>query len=249
MAEMTVTTPIIIEQITVDCKNADTLRQAMLWNIEPQRLFDYLRKIADIDLSHPTFQKNKCYLWTGAVRDEIQKGSQHGVFKINENQNMHAHRIMYILVYGIPVDIVGMTEPCPCGAISSRTKQRKIYKSCCRPEVRHICKDITGCDFDGRCVNPLHMLIGTREENQHDIHRHDTDAGGVFPGETHPNTKLKNEIVVRIWEDMKAQKLTLKDIAKKFNVSSIEEKRGPLLREKILKGFMIKEMQGEFIFH
>ena len=211
--------------ILLDLLNKDLINRANEWNIDIFRFQNYFSKIEGIQIENNTvtFQKDKCYMWTGACKSN-QKGAQHGVFKINETQEMNAHRIIYILAYGIPLDIVNILDPCPCGAISKKGTTKgnsKTYKSCCRPEVRHLCMDITGKDSNGRCVNPLHMKIGIKIENQHDIRRHRTGRGKIQIGNNHPNVKVNEDVVKAFWDDFKTNETftTLKQMSEKYNIS------------------------------
>jgi hypothetical protein len=185
-------------------------------------------------ITEPTkmvFERDTCRIWTGTKQSKQgTKGGNHGLFVLN--QKLHgAHRFMYTMAHGIPPDLpnVRPRDPCPCGALNVKTKQPKRYDHCCRPVIRHICKDINGNDFDGSCVNPLHMTLGTFEENQHDIRRHGTAKGGVAKGDKTGWATMTNEIAQQVWEEIqqrgteqkegKREHLGIKELCVKYNIS------------------------------
>lgn len=201
-----------------------TLRNAQNWGIDisKKRITSFLSKIDGIDVDNPTFEENKCYVWNAAGSNYSKKGSKHGVFRINKGQGrdslLASSRVMYILTYGIPTDIVDRMAACPCGK-KGRDGTAKSYGSCCRPMVLHKCKDITGKDHDGKCMNPLHLYLGIAAENQHDIRHHGTGKGGIFKGETAYQAKMTNDQARAVWADIQGKTDTLKNIALKHGVS------------------------------
>jgi hypothetical protein len=164
-----------------------------------------------------TFDSDTCCLWKGSVRPKNQKGVQHGIFPI-EGQTIAPHRLMYIICFGLPIDITDPKNLCPCGA-QGRKKLPKTYGSCCRQMVLHKCKEITGKDHDGACVNPLHLKLGTAAENQHDIRVHSTGKGGVKPGETAYQAKMTDNVAKEIRNAIQEKNTTLKEVAIRFGVS------------------------------
>ena len=180
-----------------------------------------------------TFSREKCSVWTGpkeARTNPSGKGCQHGVFSTFK-RNRGAHRLMYMMAYDIPPDLpnVRPRDPCPCGALNVKTNQPKKYDHCCKKIIRHLCKDINGNDFDGLCVNPLHMALGTFEENQHDIRRHKTGRGGVAKGDKTKWASMTNEKSQQLWEEIQQRQLEkdegkrehigIKELKVKYNVS------------------------------
>lgn len=179
------------------------------------------------------FNKSECAVWTGPKETRTNpsgKGCQHGVFSYFK-RNRGAHRLIYMMVYGIPQDLpnVRPRDPCPCGAVNVKTKQPKKYDHCCKLIIRHRCKEINGNDFDGSCVNPLHMSLGTFAENQHDIRVHKTGKGGVAKGEKTQWATMSNEKAQQVWEDIQQRdqqkkegtrkNIGIKELASKYGIS------------------------------
>lgn len=167
-------------------------------NVNNAVLQRFVQKIDGFFLDTPYFDVDRCYLWTGAGRKPIEglshKGRQHGTFNCNQTL-IPAHRLIYILTYGIPNDVVHKSDPCPCGS-------EKVYKSCCRFEVRHQCITITNEDHNGLCVNPLHLKLGDHSANQHDIRIDGTGKGKISAGEKHHKCSITEEIARNIWSDL-----------------------------------------------
>lgn len=69
------------------------------------------------------------------------------------------------------------------------------------------------CDVRN-CVRPSHLFLGTQRDNLDDM----TVKGRRIHGDTHPNSKLTSEDVIRLRE-MRTRGVRLKDIAKVFGVS------------------------------
>jgi hypothetical protein len=69
------------------------------------------------------------------------------------------------------------------------------------------------CD-NPRCVNPLHLFLGTQAENMRDM----TSKGRRAAGDTHGNTAIRDYQLPWI-RSMLASGITAKDIARAFGVS------------------------------
>lgn len=184
-------------------------------NMTEDKFNSFLSLIDGIDMKDATFHKHKCYLWKGPSSKK-KKGSNHAHVK---GFGEKGHRLMGIMVYDIPKDLVKPKQPCPCGETNKFGKV-KTYMKCCRTLVRHVCKEINGEDHDGLCLNPLHLRLGTTEENQHDIRVHNTGRGGVFLGEKSYQAKMTDVKAAQVWEEIKLKNhKELKEIAKKFEIS------------------------------
>lgn len=70
------------------------------------------------------------------------------------------------------------------------------------------------CDVPG-CVNPDHLYLGTHLDNVRDMVVRGRCRPAILPGETHPNSKLKNEDVMEI----RRSALTAKQLAEKFCIT------------------------------
>lgn len=174
-----------------------------------QIFMDYAKLIPGAEIN-----VDACMHW-GLAHNDLG----YGVYNI-QGHNIHTHRLVYMAVFGTPADPLPRTDPCKCGS-------GKQYGSCCRAVVRHICQDVCpDCDVSqiSKCLNPMHMQLGTQTDNQRDIARHGTGRGKVMPGETHPQAKMSNEKAMEVWQDIKAGKegygrVKLKEIAEKHSVS------------------------------
>ncbi len=164
-----------------------------------------IEKVNDV-----VFSRDCCYLWKPHGRTVPVKGGNHGTFKTSLGALIPAHRVMYILYKGIPEDLVGHDDLCPC-------ESGHRYQSCCHPEVTHQCVKITGKDSDGRCVNPLHLELGNRKSNQHDIRVHGTGRGKIHKGNDHPCVSITEEKAREIWKD-KLTGMPLKRVAELHEV-------------------------------
>jgi hypothetical protein len=174
---------------------------------------NFFSKIEEIDADDPSFVQNKCYLWTGAKRQTAQqKGNQHGQFNCGNQKTVLAHRFMHILTGELKYDDGDRDAPCPCHS-------GKKYGYCCRPQVNHKCKEITGEDHNGACVNPFHLALGTAAENQHDIRIHGTAKGGYAPGAAAHQATMSDEKAAEVWADIQGKEITLKAVAAKHGIS------------------------------
>lgn len=210
----------------------DLIKHTQDWKIDfNEKIFEnFLNNIEGIDVKNPVFYENKCNLWTGAKQHKTEnfKGGNHGYFNLKINskdfKTFGAHRLMYILAYGIPEDMASPRDPCPCGEQNTKAILKgsiKTYGSCCRKVVRHNCKEISGEDYDGQCVNPLHLKLGTQSENQHDIRKHGTGKGGVFKGETAYQAKYSDEQMKELWKDIQLREEQLQSREEKEDTSTI----------------------------
>jgi len=77
-------------------------------------------------------------------------------------------------------------------------------------EVDHLC-------FNTRCINPGHLQAVDPLEN---VRRANARPGGWHRGENNGNSKLNEDQVVQIKKLLKTAKLTYKEIAERFAVSS-----------------------------
>jgi len=175
------------------------------FQIETDRIAEYfLPKIVDTvsgpnpyDAKNPIFYPNRCYLWKSNTSQ--QSGGKHGMFRVNsEDKNMGAHKVMYILSYGLD----------PNSTLN----------------VCHICPEFGCPNSDGRCVNPLHLRLKSQKENMADKVREGRAKGGTFAKGHHPNQlhseekkQEAREIIMGLFRESLAGKRklrTLKDIAK-----------------------------------
>ena len=193
--------------------SAEMVARANLWgiNLTPEIFKNFITKIDGLDEKVPVFEHYRCYLWTAAHRTGPSvKGNCHGTFNCGDGELINAHRLSYILAYGIPSDAVNRTDPCPCGE-KNKDGTSKRYQSCCRSQILHMCTTITGQDHDGQCVNPLHMKLGFALENQEHIRRDGTGRGGVSVGENSSHTSLTNNKVRQVWVAICQNKLLPKE--------------------------------------
>lgn len=180
----------IPDEVIIDYQDPQVVARAMQWNFELYRLPSFFKLIDGVEQVGPSsfkFVRDRCYLWQGSHKNG-GKGRQHGEFGILRTGCMKSHRIMYILYQGIPLDPPefkdNLRKPCPCGAFSDRHGHVKAYVQCCRLQTRHLCLDVTHQDHDGLCVNPLHMTLGTQQDNMNDMARHGT-AHRMYGSESH----------------------------------------------------------------
>jgi hypothetical protein len=69
------------------------------------------------------------------------------------------------------------------------------------------------------CCNPYHLFVGTQADNIHDMDKKGRRNNGTPPrGEKHPLSKLTKNDVFAIRELCGKEKLTQREIARKFNV-------------------------------
>jgi hypothetical protein len=188
---------------------------AALWNItfDMKKYINLIQNIKFDDMKYPVFYNTKCYPWTG----KVDKSGRYAKFGC-----IGAHRLMKILTSVVPQDLTLPKNPCPCGETNKNGNVKK-YGSCCRSQVRHMCKTITGENHYGLCVNPLHLQLGIPQENQNDIRQHGTGKGGVYKGQNAPQTNLTDNQVREVWKEiqkMKENKITLKEIAIKHGFSN-----------------------------
>ena len=199
-------------------------------DLTPELYENFISKIGGLDKKFPVFTSDKCFIWTGASRSGTEKGNKHGTFNTG-NGLMNAHRFSYMLAYSLPQNLpgIGSKDPCPCGTIGVKSKSVREYGHCCKKIIRHVCKEINGNDFDGRCVNPMHMKLGTYEENQHDIRVHKTGKKKVLKGDKTPWATMTNEIATQVWQEIqqrekekeegKRKDINLAELGKKYNIS------------------------------
>ena len=74
------------------------------------------------------------------------------------------------------------------------------------------------CDIRN-CVNPDHLFIGTQNDNVQDMMRKGRHRCVPKLGEDNPMSKLDNEKVAMIREDLERKELSQNKIAKKYSVS------------------------------
>lgn len=67
------------------------------------------------------------------------------------------------------------------------------------------------------CVNPDHLFLGTRADNNADRERKGRTI--VFRGENHPHTKLTNATVLAIREEYENPAASYDSIARKFSTT------------------------------
>ena len=181
-------------------------------HIEPKNLKLVLNKIDGIDQENIIFESDICYLWNASIRTSKKNtvsGNQHGAVHNITIGNMTSHRLIYMLTYGIPNLPIDRFDKCPC-------ESGKNYQNCCRPEIRHRCKQITESDNNGLCVNPLHLELGDHHSNMHDIRVDGTGKGKIHIGNNHPRSIITEDKAREIWNDIqnkKEKKYTLQDIA------------------------------------
>lgn len=71
------------------------------------------------------------------------------------------------------------------------------------------------CD-NRACVNPMHLFVGTKGDNNADMHANNRDRCGI--GERHGQAKITNEIV-RAIRMMRASGATQKEVARHFGIA------------------------------
>lgn len=74
------------------------------------------------------------------------------------------------------------------------------------------------CDVPA-CVNPSHLFVGTRGDNNQDMADKGRANGPQFRGESHPAAKLTEEDVRSIRAEYKATKPALRVLGEKYGVS------------------------------
>ena len=92
---------------------------------------------------------------------------------------------------------------------------RWIYEMCCGPipsgmVIRHKCDN-------PKCVNPIHLTIGTPRDNVMDMH--ERGRGADRRGEKHPLAKLDAETVLKIRAGKEVGR-TNSDLAAEFGISN-----------------------------
>lgn len=178
-------------------------------------LFDkVIEQIDGFDQKTLTFVKDKCYKWTGSQNNY----NNYVQATIYIGKMEYAYRLLYIMTKGIPGDTTDHNDNCPCGE-KNKKGERKRYGSCCKLMMRHHCASITGGNLKGLCVNPLHLSLGTSEENQRDIRVHGTGKGGLFLGEQHYEATMTDEKAREVWADIQEGKLSLRDVSNKHRIS------------------------------
>lgn len=68
------------------------------------------------------------------------------------------------------------------------------------------------------CVNPNHLFLGTKADNNHDRDSKGRSRGGSLPGEQHPGSRLSREqvLVIRL---RASEGVAQQDLAKEYGVS------------------------------
>lgn len=76
------------------------------------------------------------------------------------------------------------------------------------------------CD-NPSCINPEHLFLGTQKDNIKDMIKKERNHNGdkCVKGEMHPHSKLKEDDVLYIRNERKNGTSSLRQLAKKFNVS------------------------------
>ena len=76
--------PQIMSNLTYELKLCDEYQaRAAQWGIKltPRVFNNFIRHISGIDTNNVIFERNKCYLWTGATQGTV-KGGSHGVLSV-----------------------------------------------------------------------------------------------------------------------------------------------------------------------
>lgn len=211
----------IPDEVTLDIRDPALAARLTPWDIEAKRLPGIMPLIEGLDTSTSplyTFRKDRCYLWEGYTY-ENGKGKNPGSVTGGIKHTVLVPRLMYMMYKGIPLDTQKPKDPCACGAIAKMTKLPKAYINCCRLQVRHLCKDIMGEDHDGRCANPLHLTLGTPEDNNKDKMRHGNHTGQR--GSKSSAATSTEEEVLAFYVDYKQNEETemLRTIAERHQIS------------------------------
>lgn len=74
------------------------------------------------------------------------------------------------------------------------------------------------CD-NPSCVNPLHLFLGTNEENVRDMDEKKRRVTLSHKGSTHSNSKLTESQVIEIYDLHKNKNISQLDLSKMYNVS------------------------------
>jgi hypothetical protein len=83
------------------------------------------------------------------------------------------------------------------------------------------------CD-NPRCVNPLHLKVGTQLENVRDMHAKGRQSTVVLRGDQHGSTKVSDasvRIIRKLWADRHKTKLTQSAIAEHFGITQAQVSR------------------------
>lgn len=151
-----------------------------------------------INLNDENDFKNKCWLWTGHIPDKNKKGHQHGTMSYNK-KTVFVHRIMYHnFVKDVPI-----FERKP-GAL----------------QVNHNCSHQT----DGRCINYLHMYLGTPKDNMQDALR-DGTKNKAPSGEQNYNATVPDTKIKEILDELEKGGISQGQLAKKHKVQQSQISR------------------------
>lgn len=149
-----------------------------------------LGKLTEDDLQRivervDTTEPIECWLWSGAVKNKL-KGQQHGLIKFN-GRNVLVHRLMY---HNFVDDVPPHT-----------------YNTTCQI-VLHKC----GHHHNGRCINPLHLKLGTFKENTRDA----LSEGSMRV----PSTQKFDDNLIESLKEDKAKGMSWKKLENKYKISS-----------------------------
>jgi len=238
--------------MNVNIYDTEVLARAKAWHMNIERLRTLFANIEGLDQSQSplfTFEEDKCHIWTGQIGQSRDNYDQTH-YKV-QKKTVSAVRCMYHLVYGIPDDPPqyrnNIMAQCHCGKLSFKKHVPRCYMNCCRPLVRHLCMDINGTNSHGKCMNPMHMAIGTHLDNMVDMARHGTAS--IRYGEDNKSCVYTDEQVMEMVTYHRSHPdITSADLSKWFhiNLSIVKRILNGTLRSKLTGIVPIKTRERHF---
>ena len=152
--------------------------------------YDDFRRIINKVEGSPSI--DECWIWTGASANKTGKGHQHGIFSYN-NKHVLLHRIMY------------------------HNFKDNVPEYSHLPEtliVLHNCNHLN----NGKCINPIHLRLGTTKENTRDALEAGTITAVFRKNEDSPVCKF-SDIQISEMRNLLESGSSRKEVYEKYNIS------------------------------